>query len=176
MKIISSSSRRGLRPTTSKVREAVFNILFDKIRGARFLDLYAGTGAIGLEALSRGASEVFFVEANKNYIENIKQVVQKRGLSEKTNIFKKTALSFIKWAKANHLFFDIIFMDPPYHTDEIVYALNAIDSSRILREEGIVIAEHFKKRHLPEKMENLQKVRDYSYGDTVLSLYKKESK
>jgi 16S rRNA (guanine(966)-N(2))-methyltransferase RsmD len=169
---MNSLSLTRLRPTTSKVREALFDILREEVKGARFLDLYAGTGAIGLEALNRGASEVFFVEANKNYIKNIKQVVEKKGLSEKTNIFKKTALSFIKWAKANHLFFDIIFMDPPYHTDEIIYALNAIDSSKILREEGIVIAEHFKKRHLPEKMENLQKIRDYSYGDTVLSLYK----
>ncbi len=162
----------SLRPTTSKVREALFNILRDKISGASFLDLYAGTGAIGFDALSRGASEVVFLEENKSYTKKIKQLAEKYGFTEKINIVTKKVLPFIRGAEANQSLFDIIFLDPPYHTDEIIYALSAIGKSNILKQKGIVIAEHFKKRQLPERFDKLQKIKDYKYGDTVLSFYK----
>lgn len=164
--------QKSLRPTTGKVREALFNILRGKIENARFLDLYAGTGAVGIEALNQGASEAVFVEASKGYTKNIKQLIKKFGFSKKASIITKKVLSFIEWVKLNQLTFDIIFLDPPYHTDEIIYALSAIGKSHILEQEGIVIAEHFTKRQLPERFGSLQKVRDYTYGDTVLSLYK----
>lgn len=166
------TSRKRLRPTTSKVKEALFDILSQEIKESHFLDLYAGTGAIGLEALSRGASEVVFVEANRDYTKNINQPIKKFHLTEKAKIITKKILSFIEWAEANQLSFDIIFMDPPYHTDEIIYALSAIGKSHILREKGTVIAEHFKKRQLPDRFDKLHKIKEYNYGDTVLSLYK----
>ncbi len=165
--------KKRLRPTTGKVREALFDILRGSIKDVRFLDLYAGTGAIGMEALRQGASEVVFVEANKNYTKDIHRSLQRSGLSERASIFNKKALSFIEWAEANRSTFDIIFLDPPYHTDEVIKALDAIDKSNILREDGIVIAEHFFKRHIPERFRRLHKIRDYRYGDTFLSLYKK---
>jgi 16S rRNA (guanine(966)-N(2))-methyltransferase RsmD len=163
---------RCLRPTTSKVKEAIFDILGQEIKEACFLDLYAGTGTIGFEALSRGASEVFFVETNKSYAKKIKHLVEKYGFTEKIRIATKKVLPFIRGAEINRLLFDIIFLDPPYHTDEITYALSAIGKSNILKQKGIVIAEHFKKRQLPERFDKLQKIKDYKYGDTVLSLYR----
>jgi 16S rRNA (guanine(966)-N(2))-methyltransferase RsmD len=164
---------KRLRPTTGKVREALFNIIREHIRDARFLDLYAGSGAIGIEVLKMGASEVVFVEASRNYVKDIQQSLQRHNISERTSVFNRKALSFIQWAEANGFSFDIIFLDPPYHTDEVVKALNTIDKYDILSDNGIVIAEHFVKRQLPERFDKLQKIKDYRYGDTVLSIYKK---
>jgi len=165
--------RKSLRPTTGKVREALFNILRGKINNARFLDLYAGTGAIGIEALRRGASEVVFVEISRGYTKNINQLLKKFGFTERASIIPKKVLSFIKWAEVKQLTFDIIFLDPPYHTEEIIHALSAIGRSNIAKEGGLVIAEHFVKRQLPERFGELQKIRDYNYGDTILSVYKR---
>ena len=134
--------------------------------------MYAGTGVVGLEALNQGASEVVFVETGKSYSKNINKVIKKFGFSEKAGIITKKVLSFIEWAELNQLTFDIIFLDPPYHTDEIIYALSALGKSHILKQKGQVIAEHFVKRQLPERFGKLQKIKDYNYGDTVLSLYK----
>jgi 16S rRNA (guanine(966)-N(2))-methyltransferase RsmD len=166
------SRQKSLRPTTGKVKEALFNILRGKIENTRFLDLYAGTGAVGMEALRQGASEVVFVEANKGYTKNINQLIKKFGFTEKANIMTKKVLSFIKWAELRQMTFDIIFLDPPYHTDEVIHVLSEIDKSHILRQEGIVIAEHFVKRRLPERFDKLQRIKDYKYGDTVLSFYR----
>ncbi len=168
--------QKNLRPTTGKVREALFNILRSSARNARFLDLYAGTGAVGIKALTEGASEAVFVEKNRECIKKIDKYIKKLGFSEKTNIVNRNVLSFIERAEMNNRTYDIIFLDPPYHEDEILQALSAIDKSAILGDNGIVIAEHFAKRQLPEKFDNLCKSRDYIYGDTVLSFYNKPSK
>ncbi len=162
-----------LRPTSSKAREALFDILGQRIQGARFLDLYAGTGAVGLEAFSRGASEAVFVEISRKYTAGIKQTLTKCVFpSGNVQVLNKKTLSFIEQAEAAGSAFDIIFMDPPYHTEEIIHALSAIGMSHILRQDGVVVAEHFTKRQLPERFDRLQKVKDYRYGDTMLSLYK----
>ncbi len=171
----SISQKRSLRPTTGKVREAVFNILRDKIDNARFLDLYAGTGAVGVEALNKGASEAVFVETIRSNTTNIKRLIEKFDLTGKSRIISQKAVSFIDWAELNGLSFDIIFLDPPYHTDEIIQILSAIGKSNILKEEGIVIAEHFAKRQLPDEFGILKKVKDYVYGDSVLSFFVKNT-
>lgn len=162
---------KTLRPTTGKVREAVFDILRIKISRARFLDLYAGTGAVGLEALNQGASEVVFVEADSNQSGKIKQLLEKRSAVQQARIITKKTSAFIKWAELQNLTFDIIFLDPPYHTDEIMNVLDEIGQSQLLAQDGIVVAEHFKKKRLPDNFGKLQRVKDYRYGDTMLSLY-----
>ncbi|MBI4709648.1 MAG: 16S rRNA (guanine(966)-N(2))-methyltransferase RsmD [Nitrospirae bacterium] len=163
---------KTLRPTTSKVREAVFNILRDKIRDAGFLDLYAGTGAIGLEALKHGAKEVIFVDAGRNYTQSITQIISKRGLALKSRVITKKVLSLLQGDELKDMSFDIIFLDPPYHTGEINEALTAIGKSHMLKREGIVIAEHFVKKQLPHEFGSLRLIKDYRYGDTVLSFHK----
>ncbi|MBI4697339.1 MAG: 16S rRNA (guanine(966)-N(2))-methyltransferase RsmD [Nitrospirae bacterium] len=164
-------SRQELRPTSGKVREAIFNILRERVENAFFLDLYAGTGAIGTDALKHGASNVVFVESRRDYADYINQIINKSGLKERTSVVTKKVLPFIEWAEANELSFDIIFLDPPYHTDEIIHTMSAVGRSHILRENGIVIAEHFSKKQLPAKFDRIRKVKDYKYGDTVLSFY-----
>ncbi|MBI4654792.1 MAG: 16S rRNA (guanine(966)-N(2))-methyltransferase RsmD [Nitrospirae bacterium] len=166
---------KPLRPTTSKVREALFNILRDRIEGAIFFDLYAGTGAIGIEALRHGANAVVFVEASKNYTENIKQKIKSLGFEKKSKIISKKVLSFLRSIESEERQFDIIFLDPPYHTDEINYALSMIGKLHLLKDDGLVIAEHFTKRQLPHEFGRLRFIKDYKYGDTVLSLFMEET-
>ncbi|HDH06278.1 MAG TPA: 16S rRNA (guanine(966)-N(2))-methyltransferase RsmD [Nitrospirae bacterium] len=163
--------QKTLRPTTGKVREALFDILRGKIENSHFLDLYAGTGAVGIDALNKGAAEVVFVEKSKTYTGKISELLEKRRISAKTTVIAKKVLSFIDHAELNRFIFDIIFLDPPYHTDDIIHALSAIGRSPVLKQKGIVIAEHFAKKKLAEKFDGLQKVKDYNYGDTELSFY-----
>ncbi len=167
-----ASGMKSLRPTTGKVREALFNILRDRTDNACFLDLYAGTGAVGIEALKQGASEAVFVEAGGSSYRNIEKLINKFGFSANARIIRKKVLSFIKWAELNHLTFDIIFLDPPYHTDDVINALTAVGISNILKHNGVVIAEHFVKKQLPDEFGRLRKFKEYKYGDSVLSLYK----
>ncbi len=170
-KVKTGSVHSHVRPTMALVREALFNILQQKIVGAVFLDLYAGTGAVGCEALSRGAVEVVFVEENKTYAKGINQLVRTLGFSDRAKIITKKATSFLKDAELTDVTFDIMFLDPPYHTDEIDYALSAIGKSHLLKSGGLVIAEHFIKRKILHSIGNLTLLRDYIYGDTVLSVY-----
>ncbi|GBE04211.1 MAG TPA: 16S rRNA (guanine(966)-N(2))-methyltransferase RsmD [Nitrospirae bacterium] len=176
MKNRSKTGDGSLRPTTNKVREALFDIIREEIRDALFLDLYSGTGNIGINAVKQGASGAVIVEANKTSCKEIIELAGKLNLSQKVKIHTKKVLSFIEWAELNQLAFDIIFLDPPYHTDDMDHALSAIDRSTILNDNGMVIAEHFKKRELPERLKSLEKERIYHYGDTVLTFYTKALK
>ncbi|MBI4825636.1 MAG: 16S rRNA (guanine(966)-N(2))-methyltransferase RsmD [Nitrospirae bacterium] len=172
MKERNNDKGKSLRPTSNRVREALFDIIRSRVENARFLDLYAGTGAVGFAALKEGASEVFFVEVAKKNIVEINKAIEKKELGGQTKVISRKVSSFIEWAEEEGLSFDIIFIDPPYHTDEINKAMSAIGKSGILKEDGIVIAEHFVKMELPQMFERLEKTKDYHYGDTVLSFYK----
>ncbi len=164
---------KGLRPTSNRVREALFDILRGKIEGRLFLDLYAGTGAVGINAIKEGASEVIFIEENKSSAKKINALAEKMHCHEKATIVNKKVLSYIESVELHETSYDIIFLDPPYHSDEILDALYAIAGSEILKKDGIVIAEHFSKKELPDCFDTLRKVKDYSYGDTVLSFYRR---
>ena len=176
MKNRSKTGDGSLRPTTNRVREALFDIIRKEISGASFLDLYSGTGSVGLDAVKEGASGAVLVEADKPTCKAIAALTRKLYLSDQVKIHAKKVLSFIEWAERNQLAFDIIFLDPPYHTDDIDQALSAIDRSTILNDNGTVIAEHFKKRELPERLKHLEKEKVYNYGDTVLTFYIKSVK
>jgi 16S rRNA (guanine(966)-N(2))-methyltransferase RsmD len=165
---------KSLRPTSGKVREALFDILRGRTENSRFLDLYAGTGAVGIEALMQGAAEVLFVEADRGSAVVIGNALKKFRLEGKGKIVTRKVQPFIEWAGINRMSFDIIFLDPPYHTEEIIHTLDALGKSDILSDEGVIVAEHFTKRRLPDTFGRLHKVRDYTYGDTVLSLYGRE--
>jgi 16S rRNA (guanine(966)-N(2))-methyltransferase RsmD len=174
MKHKTSKKNKSLRPTTGKVREALFDILRGRIENARFLDLYAGTGAVGLDALREGASEVLFVETSKGNSIEIDKSAERFHFTGKIKIITKKVIPFIESAELNSMVFDIIFLDPPYHTDEIIDTMTSLSRSSILDNKGIVIAEHFSKRLLSERFDSLQKIKDYHYGDTVLSFYEKK--
>jgi 16S rRNA (guanine(966)-N(2))-methyltransferase RsmD len=166
--------REDLRPTSSKVREALFDILRNDVRGSSFLDLYAGTGAVGFEALSRGASRTCFVEHDRTAAKEISQHISKLGLDAMTEVFTGTAAHFLKRTEVAEVTFDIIFADPPYASDEIEKILPLIDGGDMLAPEGCLIVEHPSKRTITAPCKTLSAVKNYKYGDTMLTLYRKK--
>ncbi|MCL4457722.1 MAG: 16S rRNA (guanine(966)-N(2))-methyltransferase RsmD [Nitrospirae bacterium] len=169
-----------LRPTSAKVRQAIFNILGERIIDAAFLDLYAGTGAVGIEALSRGAGKAVFVDDNSLRVNIIKELIEKFAFKDRAVIIKDRASNFINnFLTPNSKLqtpdsFDIIFVDPPYASGEIDVILPLIDEKAVLRDNGVVIAEHSSKKPLAHEMGSLKLMKIYKYGDTSLTLYRKE--
>lgn len=167
-----------LRPTSSKVREALFDILKYKIGGSSFLDLYAGTGTVGFEALSRGAERACFVEGNARRSQSMKDVVLKIGLGERAFVYTRPALDFLRSAAKSGMRFDIIFADPPYASDEIATILPLIDELPVLNEGGCLMIEHPSKSPLhalsAASFVSLKFIKNYRYGDTMLTLLRKQ--
>lgn len=163
----------SLRPTSAKVRQALFNILSDKVSGSGFLDLYAGSGTVGLEALSRGAVNVVFVERNQARFKAIRNTVDRFGFTDRTEVIKDDALRFLKIEDRE---FDIIFIDPPYGSDDTGKVFELIGVKDMLKDSGVIVWEHSSKKTPPEEMGKLRHIRSYRYGDTALSLYSKEGK
>ena len=165
-----------IRPTSDKVREALFEILKDCIVGSNFLDLYSGSGAIGIEAFSRGAKSVTFVDNNFRCIKALKDNLQVCGISDVSTIYiyNIDALSALELFGKKGFFFDIIFLDPPYYKDMAKNTLIAISKCDILPRNVIVILELYKKENLDEKAGFLRKFRSYRYGDTKLEFFRNE--
>lgn len=163
-----------LRPTSEKVKEALFNILREKVKGSVFVDLYSGTGGIGLDALSRGAKRVVFVETNPSSVKILKDNISSLGFDDRAEVLSSDAGEFLHKTIMKGERFDILFLDPPYHTGEMERIFKVLSKGDILREGGILVAEHFKKKKLPEEAGNLKLLKSYFYGDTVLTLFKKD--
>jgi 16S rRNA (guanine966-N2)-methyltransferase len=162
-----------LRPTSSKVREALFDIIRDRVPDAVFLDLYAGSGGVGLEALSRGASKVVFVESDRSRVTEIRQLLERFDFLDRGVVVNSDGCDFMrKEANRGHRY-GIIFLDPPYVSDELMKVLPLVGEVGILDESGLVIAEHFFKTTLPEMVNKLRLIKSYKYGDTVLTVYGK---
>ncbi len=163
---------RALRPTPDRVREALFNILGDRISDARMLDLFAGSGAVGLEALSRGASAVVFVEAHEPACRLIEKNLLLCGLDERATVWRTDALQALRLLKAEGARFDLIFLDPPYQGPLVEEALGELGDGVLLAPEAQVVAEHFFKRTLPRQFGRLSCTRVARFGDVALSFYR----
>jgi 16S rRNA (guanine966-N2)-methyltransferase len=157
-----------VRPTSDKVKQALFNIIGGRIDGAAFLDLFAGAGGIGIEALSRGAGRVTFVDNSRESLKIIKSNVEQAGFADRAQIVFSRAESFLKKPSGPH---DIIFLDPPYAM-ELEPLLDLIANSGIVKPGGDVVAEHFKKQPSPSRAGTLTLYREARYGDTVLAFYR----
>jgi len=162
-----------LRPTSSKVREALFDILRERIAGVSFVDLYAGTGTVGLEALSRGAGRAIFVELEELRVGMIRRCVDDFGFQDTALIVRGKAEEFLEKASASGEKFGIIFVDPPYGSKEIERVLPIIGRRHLLASGGIVVVEHFFKKEIPGTAGRLKVTRSYRYGDTMLTFYGK---
>ncbi len=173
-KIFASTDKDELRPTSSKVREAIFNIVQAEIENALFLDLYAGTGAVGLEALSRGAEKVFFVESSQVRAKAVMDCIDKLNLGDRASVYQGEAESFLQRAMRMNMKFDIIFADPPYLSEEIKRVVPYIAEKNVLKDDGCILVEHSSKIALPEHMKNIKLTKNYKYGDTMITLYRKE--
>lgn len=162
---------KGIRPTQDKVRKALFDTLGD-IEGLSFLDLFAGSGAVGLEALSQGAKEVIFVEENKRCLQKLKENLSSLS-SLGYRVIELDVFAAIKQLGQKDKQFDIIFLDPPYYKEMAKKTLQTLASYDILTATGLVIIQHFKKDNLPSRTGDLSLFRQARYGDTVLSFYKR---
>lgn len=168
---LKASKGLDIRPTSDKVKESVFNIIGDKIDGAVFLDLCAGIGNVGIEAASRGAKEIAFVESNQKAVKLIKENLLLCHLEEYSNVIFSDAVKFLKTAEGK---FDIIFFDPPYRSGLLQDALAVFEKKEMLNPDGILIVEHLSRTILSEKIGGLILLKKYKYGDTTLSLYKRK--
>ena len=161
------------RPTSDRLRETLFNILAPRIEGARFLDLCAGTGAVGLEALSRGVAHVTFVDQSRKMSALIKDNCDSLKIDDEAiTLVTAGASDFLRrHAKTSNQLFDIVFFDPPYAMDYSI--LNHASGPRILlADEGLLIVEHHKKNELPAEFGDLRQFRQVRQGDSVLSFYR----
>ena len=163
-----------LRPTSDMLRETLFNILGPRVEGSRFLDLFAGTGAIGIEAISRGAAFVAFVEHHSKTVRLIRENLASLEVAEGVRVIPVDAISAVRTlGKESVPPFDFIFLDPPY-ADQFEYkeTLRAIDESRLVRDSTLIIAEHRKSFELPASLTRFERFRTLRQGDAALSFYK----
>ncbi|MCX5709206.1 MAG: 16S rRNA (guanine(966)-N(2))-methyltransferase RsmD [Candidatus Omnitrophica bacterium] len=162
---------KGIRPTQNVVRKAIFDILGD-ISGLAFLELFAGTGAVGFEALSLGAAEVALVESNRGASEAIRKNIE--GLkAQNCCLYPLEADEAIRVLHKEKKFFDVIFMDPPYYQDLPKKTLQTLSAYDILAPYGFLGVQHFKKDALPEEGQKLNLLKVSRYGDTFLTIYQK---
>jgi 16S rRNA (guanine966-N2)-methyltransferase len=155
----------GVRPTSDSLRETLFNILGASVADAAVLDAFAGTGAVGLEALSRGAARVTFLEHNRRTVALLRENVARCGV-ENACVIVERDLSFVRtWSRQ----FDLIFLDPPYDLEDLPAAITA--ASAALNSGGRLVLEHSSRRSTPETVGSLRRVRLLTAGDSALSFY-----
>ncbi|MDD5432638.1 MAG: 16S rRNA (guanine(966)-N(2))-methyltransferase RsmD [Candidatus Omnitrophica bacterium] len=162
---------KGIRPTQNKVRKAIFDILGD-MEGLTFLELFAGTGAVGFEAASRGAKHVTLVEFNKESLRSIKRNILSLKL-QNCDLYPMDTQKTIEILRKEKRQFDIIFFDPPYYEGLAKKTLQMLGPCDILAPNGFIVAQHFKKDQLPKEDGELVLIKEAVYGDTVLSFYRK---
>lgn len=166
------------RPTSDRLRETLFNILAPRIKGARFLDLCAGSGAVGIEALSRGAAQVTFVDRSRKMYALIETNLALLNVGDdETEVVSREALDFLsRSVKKKAEPFDVIFFDPPYETDyEEVLDYIGEELARLLAPEGVVVVEHDKKKDLRDMFGGLKRYRMVKQGDSCLGFYERSS-
>lgn len=180
MRII-SGSKKGVtvravpgtttRPTTDKVRESLFQIIGPYFEGGSMLDLYGGSGVVGLEALSRGIDSVIYVDKDPKAVRVIKQNIGTAGFESQTEVYRNDAGRALKAVIRRHKQFDLIFLDPPYDNNQLVNELHVIDEGNLLKERGLIIVEHRKGTYLPDEFNNFVLWRSDNYGITEMTLY-----
>ena len=178
MRIISGTSRgrklvaprdHSLRPTSDRVKESIFNILQNELEGKVVLDLFAGTGNLGIEALSRGAQKTIFVEKGRQALRLIERNLNQFGLKERSEILPKDVNRAIGVLKQKGESFDLILMDPPYEKGLIQKTLTKLNSDPIFHKDSIVVIEHNRREPLPRILNGWNLIRQRQIGDTIIS-------
>ena len=179
MRVISGSARgvalktpdgSQTRPTADRVKEAMFSIIQFDIPGARVLDLFGGTGQLGIEALSRGAASATFVDAGEPACKLIRENLKRTKLEGQGRVVRSDYLEYLNRCREK---FDIIFLDPPYAEVFLENALKRITEIDILQSGGIIVAERPLGKELPWEFEGYTRSKDYKYGKILLTIYRK---
>lgn len=161
------------RPTTDRVKENLFNIIAPFVAGTKVLDLFAGTGSLGIEALSRGAETAVFSDQNDKSVEIIKKNLEHTKFMDKSGVFLGDAHLILKKLSQQSKKFDIIFLDPPYKKEIVPQILNSLVSNDVLEKLFIIVAETDIEDQLPEQTEELTVSKIQTYGKTKLTFYKR---
>lgn len=158
------------RPTTDRVKEALFSIINFDIPGAKVLDLFGGTGQLGIEALSRGAQSAVFVDAREDACKLIRENLNRTKLEQNAKVVRSDYLDYLGRCREQY---SIIFLDPPYAEVFLENSLNRITEIDILQSDGIIVTERPLGKDLPWELEGYTRSRDYKYGKTLLTIYRK---
>lgn len=180
MRIISGTARgrklrepedMAVRPTTDMVKESIFNIVQFDIEGRQVLDLFAGTGQLGIEALSRGAAQVTFVDESAASVKLVRENLCTAGLEKNAAVLRGDALTFLSHGGK----YDLVFLDPPYDTGLLDKALARAIEFDILKDNGIIVCESRLEKEMPELSEPYVKRKEYRYGKIKITVYDKKS-
>ena len=158
------------RPTTDRVKEALFSIIQFELPGARVLDLFGGTGQLGIEALSRGASNAVFVDSRREACQLIRSNLKKTHLEDQATVVQSDYMEYLNRSTG---LFQIVLLDPPYMEVFLENAIKKITEIDILQSGGIIVAERPFGKELPWEFEGFTRSRDYKYGKIILTLYRK---
>ena len=158
------------RPTADRVKEALFSIINFDIPGAAVLDLFGGTGQLGIEALSRGADHAVFVDAREDACKIIRENLRRTKLENQAKVVRSDYLEYLRRCREA---FDIILLDPPYAEEFLENSLKRIAEIDILRSGGIIVTERPLGKELPYEFDGYTRSKDYKYGNTLLTLYRK---
>jgi len=161
------------RPTADQVRTALLDTLGPWLPGARLLDLFAGAGGVGLEALSRGAAHVTFVERDRRALDALAENIRTLDLGSRTHVARGDVVRQLARLAAEGRRFELVFLDPPYATDDGARTLAALGGGALVAPQGLVIAQHLTKRELPE-YGVLRAFRDRRFGETTLTFFRAE--
>jgi 16S rRNA (guanine966-N2)-methyltransferase len=162
-----------IRPTSDRLRETLFNVLGPSVADSFFVDLFAGTGAVGIEAISRGAREVALIESNPKAVRLIRRNLDSLEIRAGAELIEAQAERGLERIASHHRVADFVFLDPPYEaTAQLWSALEYLDAAHIIAPYGLVIAEHSKKVDLPLRFTRLERSRLLEQGDAALSFYR----
>lgn len=162
---------RTVRPTSDRVKESLFNIISGHILDSQFLDLFAGSGAIGIEALSRGSTNVFFIDINNDSLKTLRKNISTLHIEDKIEIYNADYKTAIEKFKFKNIKFNIIFIDPPYSKGIAQDALALVEEASVLLQNGIIAIEHDEKDAMPQNQGKLFLLKQKKYGSTKLSFY-----
>ncbi|AZU61406.1 16S rRNA (guanine(966)-N(2))-methyltransferase RsmD [Neobacillus mesonae] len=159
------------RPTTDKVKEAIFNMIGPYFDGGIGLDLFAGSGGLGLEALSRGLEKVIFIDRDPKAIQIIYENIKACRLEDQTEVFRNDADRAVKALVKRGIGFDYIFMDPPYKKQHLISLMEKMDDQNMINDNGIVVCEHSFDVKLPHTVGRLGQIKYEQYGIIAVTIY-----
>lgn len=165
---------KSTRPTTDKVKEAVFQIMGPFFEGGNCLDLFAGSGSLGIEALSRGVEHVTFVDQHPKAIQTIKENINTLKLADKVDVFRADSFRALKALSKRDLKFDLILLDPPYSKVDYIKLIDDINKFNLVENYGLIYCEYESTGSLPENIEGFTRIKNITYGKTSgISIYRK---
>lgn len=170
-RILKAVPGESTRPTTDKVKESIFNIIGPYFQQGYGLDLFAGSGGLGIEGISRGLDKVIFVDRDAKAIKIIKKNIDLCGFQANAEVYKNDWKRALNAIIQRNIHFKVIWLDPPYHSDGYLAILEIISKHELLEKNGVVVCEHRKERELPATVHLLEKNKEEQYGTISISFY-----